>query len=86
MVFKSWQSAKMLNFKKALWGASLAVQCLRLRASTAGGAGSIPGQGTKIPHAAWHGQPPKKRHYVKLKRQDKCSAFLLLDKIKMKCP
>ena len=31
---------------------SLAVQWLRLRASTAGGAGSIPGPGTKIPHAA----------------------------------
>ena len=27
------------------------VQWLRLRATTAGGEGSIPGQGTKIPHA-----------------------------------
>ena len=33
---------------------SLAVQWLRLCASTAGGAGSIPGRGTKIPHAAGH--------------------------------
>ena len=32
------------------------VQWLRLCASTAGGAGSIPTQGTKIPHATWHGQ------------------------------
>ena len=32
------------------------VQRLRLRASTAGGAGSIPGQGTKIPHATWCSQ------------------------------
>ena len=32
---------------------SLAVQRLRLHASTAGGMGLIPGQGTKIPHAAW---------------------------------
>ena len=31
---------------------SLAVQWLRLHASTAGGMGSIPGQGTKIPQAA----------------------------------
>ena len=32
------------------------VQWLGLCASTAGGMGSIPGQGTKIPHAVWHGQ------------------------------
>ena len=32
------------------------VQLLRLCASTAGGTGSIPGQGAKIPHAVWHGQ------------------------------
>ena len=37
-------------------GNSLAVQWLGLCASTVGGAGSIPGQGTKIPHATWHGQ------------------------------
>ena len=38
-------------------GTSLAVQWLRLCAFTAGGTGSIPGQGTKIPHAAGkHGQ------------------------------
>ena len=34
-------------------GTSLAVQWLRFRTSNAGGVGSIPGQGTKIPHAAW---------------------------------
>ena len=33
------------------------VQWLRLRTSNAGGAGSIPGQGTKVPHAT---QPKKK--------------------------
>ena len=37
-------------------GASLVVQCLRLHASTAGVAGSIPGLKTKILHATW----PKK--------------------------
>ena len=41
-------------------GASLVVQWLRLRTSTAGGTGSIPGQGTKIPHAVWHSQKKKK--------------------------
>ena len=33
-------------------GNSLGVQWLGLHASTAGGMGSIPGQGTKVPHAA----------------------------------
>ena len=33
----------------------LAVQWLRLHASNAGGVGSIPCQGTKIPHAVWRG-------------------------------
>ena len=35
---------------------SLVVQWLGLHASTAGGLGSIPGQGTKIPQASWWGQ------------------------------
>ena len=37
-------------------GTSLVIQWLRLHASTAGATGSIPGQGTKIPHAAQCGQ------------------------------
>ena len=40
-------------------GTSLEVQWLRLRASNAGGVGSIPGQGTKIPCAVWHDQKIK---------------------------
>ena len=43
---------------------SLAVQWLRLCASTAEGAGLIPGQGSKILHAAWHGQ---KKFFLKKK-------------------
>ena len=43
-------------------GTAPAVQCLGLRASTAGGAaGSIPARGVKIPHAAGHSQKIKKR-------------------------
>ena len=38
------------------FGVSQVVQWLRLHASTSGGMGSIPGLGTKIPHAAWCGQ------------------------------
>ena len=35
-------------------GTSLAIQWLRLRVSNARGAGSIPGPGAEIPHAAGH--------------------------------
>ena len=35
------------------------VQWLALGASTAGGTGSSPGWGTKIPQAMWHGQKKK---------------------------
>ena len=41
-------------------GTFLAVQWLRLWASTAGGEGSISGQGTKIPYATWCVQKKKK--------------------------
>ena len=37
------------------------VQRLRLRASTAGGVGLIPDQGTKIPHASRCGQKEKEK-------------------------
>ena len=37
------------------------VQWLQLRASSAGGSGSIPGRGTKIPHASWFGKKKKKK-------------------------
>ena len=40
-------------------GTSLAVQWLRCCTSTARGAGSIPGQGNKIPHVMWWGQNKK---------------------------
>ena len=45
---------------KRLWGTSLAIQWLGLHAATAGGVGSIPGRGTKIPHAARRSQKKKK--------------------------
>ena len=44
----------MKNFKDSKiesMGTSLAVQWLRLCTYTLGGVGSIPGRGTKIPHA-----------------------------------
>ena len=47
------------------YGTSLAVQWLRLCTSNAGGAGLIPGWGTKIPHATWYGQKLKKKNTQK---------------------
>ena len=54
---------------------SLAVQWLRLCVSKAGGVGSIPSQGTKIPHAAgvWPKKKKKKRssgHKLGVKAMD----------------
>ena len=49
-------------------GTSLVVQWLRLHASIAGGMGSIPGQGAKIPHAVWHGQKQKQNRTKKTPR------------------
>ena len=53
--FQGWWGGEW-DSKTGPWGNSLAVQWLGLHTSTAGGTGSIPGQGTKIPKAAW----PKK--------------------------
>ena len=50
-----------LVYKTQEAGTSLAVQQLRLCSSTTGGTGSIPGRGTKIPHATWHGQKNKNK-------------------------
>ena len=52
-----WFFWMRLTFKSV--GSSLVVQWLGLCASTTGGMGSIPGGGTKIPHAAWCGQKKK---------------------------
>ena len=41
-------------------GNSLAIQWLRICASIAEGTVSTPGQGIKIPHAAWHSQEKKR--------------------------
>ena len=44
------------KFKNPKVGTSLAVQYLRLHASSAGGTGSISGWGTKVIHAMWCSQ------------------------------
>ena len=56
-------------------GNSLAVKWLEFCAITAEGLGSIPGQGTKIPQASWHGQKKQKKQVQRNKQ--------ILFKIKM---
>ena len=46
------QTREEQSLKTSNYGNSLAVQWLGLRSFTAEGQGSIPGWGTKIPHAA----------------------------------
>ena len=58
---------------------SLAVQWLRLHTSTAGSTGLILGQGTKILHAAWHGQKKKKwKTKISSRKLSGCESFLSL--------
>ena len=58
----SVQNATVLyTLKWVILGNSLVFQLLGLHLSIAGGMGSIPGQGTKILHAAQPGQKKKER-------------------------
>ena len=54
---------------------SLVVQWFRLCASSAGGSGSIPGQGTKTPHATWWGQKYFKKRGP-MKKESKFNGIL----------
>ena len=47
------QSSELSLRNETFWGTSLAVQWLRLPASSAGNMGLIPGQGTNILYAEW---------------------------------
>ena len=50
-------SAELVPLECVLPGTSLAVQGLRLPTPTAGGTGSVPGQGARIPHREFSGGP-----------------------------
>ena len=52
-----------LKKKKGGCGTSLVVQWLRFHAPTAGGRGSIPGRGTKIPHVTFGSQKIKTKDF-----------------------
>ena len=57
----------LFSWKCFVLGTSLAVQWLRLHASTAWGTGSIRGWGIKIPHAVWSGQKKERKCFVFLR-------------------
>ena len=67
-----WRETILNHTVEGATGTSLAVQWVRLRASTAVGMGSIPGGGTKIPHAVRHGQKKKTNHgQSKIKKKNR---------------
>ena len=65
------------KFKRRGGGTCLVVQWLRLHTTTAVGTGSIPGWGTKIPHAVRQGQKKKK---VELSQNIYCSEDQVIQK------
>ena len=54
----------VLTHLKFITWTTLAVQWLRLCTSSAGGVGSIPCRGTRIPDATWHGQKKKENYHL----------------------
>ena len=58
-------------------GNSLEVQWLGLHVLTAEVSGSIPGQGTKIPQAAWHGQKTQKGFCIWISNYKICNKIYL---------
>ena len=58
---------KLFFFLNPHPGTSLVIHWLRLHATNAGGMGSIPDQGSKIPHAVWYSQKKKTKQNTTLK-------------------
>ena len=72
-------------------GLPLAVQWLKPCAPNTWGTGSLPGQGTKIPHAAWWGQKKKvmdtrlwNHHTAEHHHQNRNHSFMLLTGMSLK--
>ena len=59
-------SGSKVHCKKVKDRTSLVAQWLRLYASSAGSVGSVPGQGTEIPHAVQRGRKTK----IKFKKEN----------------
>ena len=72
LFIKLWEISNVNICLKVNGGNSLAVQWLKLHVSTAGGPGSIPGQGTNILQAAWCHQKKKGKKKVNRNRNLDC--------------
>jgi hypothetical protein len=68
---KDKKAGKRREKRKGREGTSLVAHWLRLCAPTAGGSGLIPGQGTRIPHAAGCGPQKKGREGREGRRRQK---------------
>ena len=62
---------------KSVGGTSLAVQWLGLGSFTPVGLDLIPGQGTKIPYATWHGPNNLKNKKIKIKKPIKLDTLMV---------
>lgn len=62
--FKIAKKTEFSQSENYLSATSLVVQWLRLQAFTAGGVGSITGQGTMIPHPLPPTSPPEERKFT----------------------
>ena len=58
--WSGWRATQEFIKTQVIHGTSLVVQWLRLHIPHAGGTGSIPSRGTKIPHAKRRGRKKKK--------------------------
>ena len=72
-------AAKQQTSDSRFYGTSLAVQWLRLHASTARGTALIPGQGIKIPRAVWHCQKKKRKYFMPVTSLNSSLAVSLQD-------
>ena len=71
---KDRKAGKRGEKRKGSEGASLVVHWLRLCAPIAGGSGLIPGQGTRIPHAAGCREKKKKKRQGRKRRKEEAKA------------
>ena len=78
----------MPNQEGVFLGTSMAVQRLRLCASTAGGSGSIPGWGTKSLHALLQGRGKKRPRKKEKKKKEVgiCCPLIFFQTLNGRCP
>ena len=66
MMKRNWHHQHVGDIIKHETGTYLVAQWLRLHSANEGGMGSIPSQGSKIPHTMQHSQRVKRKENIKL--------------------